>query len=103
MLTFRHAALEDAGLLAELNRQLIQDEGHRNRMTLPQLEERMKAWLRADYKGVLFQQDREIVAYALYRPESGTTYLRQFFVSRGRRRRGIGREAIRILLQQILN
>ncbi|SRR5216117_2866544 len=102
MLTFRHATANDAALLAALNQRLIQDEGHRNRMTLPELEGRMRTWLRTDYKAVLFEQAGELVAYALYRPESGAIYLRQFFVSRERRRQGIGRAAIRLLLQQIL-
>lgn len=37
-MTFRLATLDDCRLLAELNHQLIQDEGHRNRMTVPALE-----------------------------------------------------------------
>src|SRR6266542_2719760 len=91
MLTFRHATPDDASLLAKLNHQLIQDEGHRNRMTLPELEERMRTWLKTEYQAVLFEQGAETVAYAVYRPESGSTYLRQFFVKRERRRQVIGR------------
>ena len=102
MLTFRHATPDDASLLAKLNHQLIQDEGHRNRMTLPELEERMRTWLKTEYQAVLFEQGAETVAYAVYRPESGSTYLRQFFVKRERRRQGIGRAAIRLLLQKII-
>ena len=34
---FRIATDEDCRLLAELNHQLIRDEGHRNRMTVPKL------------------------------------------------------------------
>ena len=38
----RRATLADAALLAELNRQLIRDEGHRNSMSLAELETRME-------------------------------------------------------------
>jgi ribosomal protein S18 acetylase RimI-like enzyme len=98
MLRHRPATADDAPLLAELNHQLIHDEGHRNRMTVPELEARMKDWLATDYRAVLFTKKAEVVAYALYRPEGTSAYLRQFFVSRQHRRSGIGRMAIRILL-----
>jgi len=41
-LYFRKATSDDVPLLATLNEQLIEDEGHRNRMTLPKLERRMQ-------------------------------------------------------------
>ena len=93
-MTFRPATLEDCGLLAELNHQLIRDEGHRNPRTIPQLEQRMRDWLAGDYRAVIFEQGGEIVAYALFREEPDEIYLRHFFVVRHRRRRGIGREAV---------
>jgi hypothetical protein len=36
------AAVDDVPLLAAMNSRLIRDEGHRNPMTLPELEERMR-------------------------------------------------------------
>ena len=39
---YRVATLEDAPLLAQLNQQLIEDEGHSKPMTAPELEERMR-------------------------------------------------------------
>jgi hypothetical protein len=44
-LNYRRATLNDCSLLAELNHQLIRDEGHRNKMTVPELEQRMRGWL----------------------------------------------------------
>src|SRR6266404_7565286 len=96
-MTFRRATLDDCALLAELNHQLIRDEGHRNRMTVPELEQRMKGWLASEYAAVLFEDGKEIVAYALYREEPDEIYLRQLFVVRDRRRQGIGRKALEIL------
>jgi GNAT superfamily N-acetyltransferase len=53
-LTFRFATQADCPLLAELNHQLIRDEGHRNRMTVPELTERMRGWLAGEYRVVIF-------------------------------------------------
>ena len=99
MLTFRQATPADAPLLAELNHQLIRDEGHRNPMTAPQLEQRMLGLLQDGYAAVLFtgEHSSDPVAYALFRYTSDGVYLRQFFVRRGWRRAGIGRAAFAIL------
>jgi len=100
-MNFRHATLNDCALLAELNHQLIRDEGHRNKMTVPKLEQRMKGWLASEYAAVIFEKDGEVVAHALYREQPEEIYLRQLFVARNRRRKGIGREAVEILRAKI--
>mgnify|MGYP003378435282 CR=1 FL=1 len=58
MLTFRFATTADAPLLAYLNHALIQDEGHRNPMTLTELEERMAEWLTQEYCALIFSYCR---------------------------------------------
>ena len=100
-MNFRRATLNDCALLAELNHQLIRDEGHRNRMTVPELEQRMKGWLASEYAAMLFENDGEVVAYALYREQPEEIYLRQLSVARNRRRQGIGRQAVEILRSKI--
>src|SRR5471030_2242427 len=100
-MNFRHATLDDCALLAELNHQLIRDEGHRNTMTVPELEQRMKGWLVAEYAAVLFEDGKEIVAYALYREQLKEIYLRHLFVVRDRRRQGIGRKVVKVLRSKI--
>jgi GNAT superfamily N-acetyltransferase len=100
-MNFRHATSNDCALLARLNHQLIRDEGHRNPMTVPELEERMKCWLASEYAGVIFEDGGEPVAYALFREEPKEIYLRQLFVARNRRRHGIGRRAVEILRTKI--
>lgn len=100
-MTFRRATLDDCTLLAELNHQLIHDEGHRNKMTVPELEQRIRNWLQSEYAAIIFEECREVVAYALYREEPEELYLRQLFVVRNRRRQGIGRAAMEILRTQI--
>jgi predicted metal-dependent HD superfamily phosphohydrolase/predicted acetyltransferase len=100
-LAFRAATLDDCSLLAQLNHQLIQDEGHRNPMTVPQLEQRMRVFIEGEYRAIIFEQNGEIVAYALYREEPQQIYLRQLFVVRIRRRQGLGRQAMEILRSKV--
>jgi predicted acetyltransferase len=100
-MNFRRATLDDCALLAELNRQLIRDEGHRNKMSVPELEQRMKGWLATDYSAVIFEDDGKVVAHALYCEQPEEIYLRQLFVVRNRRRKGIGSEALKILRTKI--
>jgi GNAT superfamily N-acetyltransferase len=96
----RKAIESDAPLLGELNHQLIQDEGHRNPMSIPQLQERMRGWLVKDYTAILFENETGVFAYALYREEPEFIYLRQLFVQRPFRRQGLGRKAFQLLQSQ---
>ena len=101
-MTHRIATLDDCRLLAGMNHLLLEDEKHRNRfMTLPQLEERMGGFLSGDYRGVIFEDGGEVVAYALYREQAEEIYLRQLFVARHRRRQGHGRRAVETLRSEI--
>jgi ribosomal protein S18 acetylase RimI-like enzyme len=94
ILRFRSARADDAHLLAPLNAHLIREEGHRNPMSLPQLEERMRQWLQGSYRAVIFERAGEVVGYVLYRPQVDHVYLRQFYVRPEYRRRGLGRQAL---------
>jgi predicted acetyltransferase len=97
----RRASVNDCQWLAGLNHQLIQDEGHRNPMGVPELEDRLRQWRLTEYCGIIFEEDGQPVAYAIYREEKESIYLRQFFVMRERRRSGVGRRAMSILLTEI--
>jgi len=97
----RKANLSDIPLLSQLNLQLIEDENHRNPMSLEELQDRMRGWLETqEYTAVLFQEKDRIVGYALYKVEPEWVYLRQFFIVREFRRQGYGREAIEILRRE---
>ncbi len=98
---YRFATTSDLDRLAEWNHQLIRDEGHRNAMTVQELRERMRGWISGEYKAVIFGSDVDPVAYALYRESATELYLRQLFVRRDRRNKGIGREAMDILRNQL--
>jgi hypothetical protein len=86
ILGHRVATSADVPILARMNQQLIEDEGHRNPMDLGELETRMASMLGGDYTATLFEWDSQIVAYGLWRDEPDRVYLRQFFVTREFRR-----------------
>ena len=100
-MTFRTATLDDCPRLAELNHQLIRDEGHRNSMSVPELEQRMRGWISGEYRAIIYEDAGGVVAYALFREQAEEIYLRQLFVVRHRRGQGIGRQAVAILRSQI--
>ncbi len=93
-MNYRHAILADAPLLAEMNQSLIRDEGHRNRLSLAELDQRMTGWLAGEYRVVIFEEANVTLGYALFRDEPKFIYLRQFYVRPERRREGIGCAAI---------
>ena len=101
VLGHRVAILGDVPMLARMNQQLIEDEGHRNPMNLTELEVRMRSMLGGDYTATLFESDSQEVAYGLWRDEPDWIYLRQYFVARDFRRRGIGAQAIRVLADEV--
>ena len=102
---WRFATLDDVPILVRMNRQLTEDEQHRNRFKSEAwFKKRMKSFLNGEYDAVLFEIDGKAIAYALYRnhPEhNDTIYLRQIFVDRSFRRRGLGRRAMEILMKEI--
>lgn len=105
-LRWRRATLDDAPLLARLNKELTEDEGHRNRdRSVDWFAARMEGFLQSAYTAVIFEQEGEAVAYALFGPVADrehTVYLRQLYVARERRRQGLGREALRLLRAEVL-
>src|SRR6266404_3849271 len=97
----RSGTQDDCPRLASLNHQLIGDEGHRNAMTISQLEERMRQWLAEEYRAYVGEDEEAMVVYALFREQTAEIYLRQLFVARHRRREGLGRWMIEFLRNEV--
>lgn len=102
----RQATIEDIPVLARMNRQLIEDEDSRNPMSVAQLGERMAGWLQAEWIIDLIELDSQTIGYAVfqirkdaYDPEANEVYLRQFYIERGWRRRGLGTLAVQKLIR----
>jgi GNAT superfamily N-acetyltransferase len=114
-MNFHTVTAADIPELASLNAALIRDEGHRSRMTVAELEVRMRKFFDEGYVAVLFSEGGRTAGYALYRSDEEGVYLRQFFIAEHARRKGLGREAVqwlcanvwqdaeRITLQVLLN
>jgi GNAT superfamily N-acetyltransferase len=91
----------DSAILALLNQELIRDEGHHNRMSLAELESRMKEWLTSEYAAHLFELNTAVIGCALYRRDTDCIYVRQFFIRSEYRRRGHGRYAFEWLAKHV--
>jgi GNAT superfamily N-acetyltransferase len=98
---YHFATTDDLDLLAEWNRQLIGDEGHRNTMSLAELRERMEGWLAGEYRAAIFGSTVDPRAYALFSETDTQVYLRQFFVRPDCRNEGTGRCCIETLRNDI--
>ena len=105
-LAIRAANDEDLSLLAQMNKHLIEDEGCRNPMSVEQLRQRMQGWLGGDWKVDLFVEGDAVVGYAVYQfrqdeylPAKTIVYLRQMFIERAKRSRGLGSHAFELLTQ----
>jgi len=93
-LKFRFATESDVPWLTKMNQELILDEGHRNKMTLPELQERMSNFLKNEYDAVIASIGQTDIGYALYRKDPEWLYLRQIFIIKSMRRKGFGRRFI---------
>jgi GNAT superfamily N-acetyltransferase len=97
----RLAMHDDLDILASMNKQLIEDEKHDNKMNAAQLKERMRGFIDGNYNAYMFMNDGEAVGYALVDMSRDPLYIRQFFISREHRRRGFGRAALSKLLEML--
>ena len=95
------AKLSDADVLAELNKHLIEDERHPNSMNIVQLTERMEEWLATDYICYMVKENGYVVAYCLYRDDGGHYYMRQLYVDRAHRRKGIATQLLDWLYENV--
>ena len=97
----KKCTLDDVSLLAVLNKQLIEDEQSNNPMTLKELEERMRGFLRSEYKAYFFRDEGAVVGYALVKHRCTPLYLRQFLIAREYRQKHYGTEAFHALLEYL--
>ena len=63
--TFIRAHSDDVASLAGMNYRLIQDEVHRNSMSLEELQDRMSEWLQGAYTAILFQLKAQTIRRAI--------------------------------------
>ena len=91
----------EVDLLAQLNRQLDEDEPHPYPLPLSALRERMARWIGSgEYEVLLFRRGDRVTGYAAWRVEDRGAYLRHFFICRDQRRQGWGRAAMQLLRRE---
>ncbi len=88
----------DLELLADLNRQLIEDEKYDVRLSIEKLKERMSGFLENGYKAFLFKENNKVRGYALVDFKREPLYLRHYFICRDCRRQGYGTACLKQLL-----
>jgi GNAT superfamily N-acetyltransferase len=93
-------------MLAQMNKELIQDEGSRNPMFVEQLEERMGGWILGQWEIEIIQNETFDIGYAVYQsrvddffPDEKYIYPRQFYIKREHRGNGYGTEALKYLIR----
>lgn len=94
-------SMKDVAKLAQLNKQLIEDEKSNNAMNISELEGRMKEFLETDYDAYFFIEDNQIIGYALIRKKDDPVYLRQFLIDRKYRKHHYGTQAFQMLLKHL--
>ena len=92
---------DDLPRLAAMNKRLIEDEKSSNPMTLKELEDRMEGFITGEYNAFFFEEEGQIVGYALVRHTSDPLYLRQFYIEREQRRRHYGKHAFKLLMDHL--
>lgn len=74
--------IQDCYQLAEMNQKLIVDEKSNNPMTIAELQNRMRDFLKGEYSAYFFMEEDIVIGYALVRHSSTPLYLRQFYIDR---------------------
>lgn len=97
----RRATHDDVLRLAQMNWQLIRDEGSDNPMTVAQLAERMMGFLTTTYHAWMIRPAQQVVGYILVDMGRRPVYLRQMYVAAAYRRRGYGRAAFAALCDEL--
>ncbi len=103
----RSAGLNDMPLLAQMNDRLVEDQGSLNPFSLNELEQRFNEWLQTGAWQIdVILEHEQVVGYAVYQqqgdyyyPDQQVVYVRQFYIEREHRGRGLGRVAFHTLMQ----
>src|SRR5690554_2110271 len=91
MLEIKKCTQKDYGKLADLKKQLAQDEQDVYPLSDAELESSIKRYLRSGYQAVVFVDRKSIVGYALVKMNVYPYCLREFFVRREYRKKAYGK------------
>ncbi len=100
-LHLREGTNEDLDLLANLNKELVEDEKQDNKLDITQLKERMRSFMQAGHKYFIFEITPRIIGYCLVDITRDPVYLKQFFICRGERLKGFGQACFQKLFEKL--
>lgn len=109
-ISLRPAGPEDVEALAELNRQLLEDEGHPSTISREDLIARHREWLRTgEWTQDIIDVDGNVVGYIVHAPnpfpldaDIPERFIRQFCIDRRFRGHGLGRDGFELFLEHRL-
>ena len=70
-------------------------------MSISELENRMREFLKTDYIAYFFIENSKIIGYALLKNTVEPVYLRQFLIDREYREQHYGKQAFQMLMQHL--
>ena len=92
---------KDLTLLAQLNKELFEDEKNDNVLSENILAEKLKNAMDKDSAAYIFTDKGSIVGYALVRTQLTPYYLSHFYICREHRRKRLGTVAFDLLLAEL--
>jgi len=98
---YRQATCDDVPYLARMDIQRRRDEGASPIPALPVAEQRMNELLDSGCEAVVFGRGNADFGYVLYRRESASVRVLEFFVKGRRRHQGVGRTAFQWLAEHV--
>ena len=92
------ASDKDCVELAFFNKQLNDDGGCNNDMSVQELEKRMHKFLISGYKAIIFESDGVHIGYTLIEISRTPVFIRHFFIIGEYRRQGYGTAAFKKII-----
>ena len=99
-MTIRSAVENEIKLIAQMSRQLFEDEPSDMKLSREQFEDRLQKYMRSGCKAFLFIENT-VIGYALVNLARTPYYLVDFFICRDFRRGGKGTAAFNALMQHL--
>lgn len=87
--------------LACLNKQLNDDGGCNNNMSVVELEKRMHTFLLSGYKAIIFEANGVHIGYTLIEINRTPVFIRHFFIIGEYRRQGYGKAAFKKIINYL--
>lgn len=105
----RIATSADSEYLLEMSYQLLEDEGLEEDISMIERQAVLQEWIEDGWSILLILKDHQIAGYMIYRKQreefpshEQTVFVREFFVRREYRRRGVGRSAFELIVNEYI-